>query len=260
MLGKKKVDFKGTKNGIVLQYSEQMSYDDLHKLVGKKLQKAGDFFKGAHMIGIDGPPLTEDQEDALKRLIESTSGMKVLTLECIEKEVPQADDRVEIHFEAASDQEINEPVAIRQMFEGTTDESRDPKETGASHEPPVFEDVAEEASSVACHETSFFHRGTLRSGRRIDSKGHIIIIGDVNPGAELHAVGNIIVMGSLRGFVHAGCQGDSEACVVALKLHPTQLRIGKYITRPPDGDTQGPDYPELARVKNDQIIIEPHDK
>ncbi|SHE53051.1 septum site-determining protein MinC [Desulforamulus putei] len=97
---------------------------------------------------------------------------------------------------------------------------------------------------------------TLRSGQSIYHDGNVVILGDVNPGAEVVASGNIIVMGSLRGVVHAGAKGDTNAIILAFRLRPTQLRIGNHITRPPEDESSDPDYPELARIKNGVVTIE----
>ena len=97
---------------------------------------------------------------------------------------------------------------------------------------------------------------TVRSGQRIEYDGDILIIGDVNPDAYVVASGNIIVMGTLRGVVHAGANGDETAVVMALKLKPQQLRIASYITRSPDEPLEEPEYPEKAFVENNQIFIE----
>ncbi len=96
---------------------------------------------------------------------------------------------------------------------------------------------------------------TVRSGQRIEHDGDILILGDVNPDAYIIASGNIIVMGTLRGFAHAGANGDETAIVLALKLIPRQLRIANYLTRSPD-EIDEPEYPEKAYVENNQIIIE----
>ncbi len=96
---------------------------------------------------------------------------------------------------------------------------------------------------------------TVRSGQRIEHDGDILILGDVNPDAYIIASGNIIVMGTLRGFAHAGANGDETAIVLALKLIPRQLRIANYLTRSPD-EIEEPEYPEKAYVENNQIIIE----
>lgn len=103
----------------------------------------------------------------------------------------------------------------------------------------------------------FFH-GTIRNGQRLDYKGNIIVMGDVNPGAEIVAGGNIIVLGNLRGMAHAGIGGDMGAVVVAFCLQPTQLRIGHIITRSPEGEMEKPDYPEIAYIKGDNMVIEPY--
>jgi len=103
-----------------------------------------------------------------------------------------------------------------------------------------------------------FYKGTVRNGQRIDYEGNIIVMGDVNPGAEIVAAGNIIVLGHLRGMAHAGVNGDMEAVVIALRLQPTQLRIGNIITRSPEDEVEKPDYPEIAYIKGDNLFIEPY--
>ena len=95
----------------------------------------------------------------------------------------------------------------------------------------------------------------MRSGQNVEHEGDVLVIGDVNPGSYLTASGNIIVMGTLRGIVHAGAGGDDSAIVIALKLRPQQLRIARWITRAPD-ESDAPEYPEKAFVKNNQIFIE----
>lgn len=95
----------------------------------------------------------------------------------------------------------------------------------------------------------------LRSGQNVEHEGDVVIIGDVNPGSYVTASGNIIVMGTLSGTVHAGAGGDEGAFVIALKLKPQQLRIARCISRSPD-ESEAPEYPEMAYVRNNQILIE----
>jgi len=98
---------------------------------------------------------------------------------------------------------------------------------------------------------------TLRSGQNLNYDGNVVIMGDVNPGAEVVASGHVLVMGALRGLVHAGATGEEEATVTALFLAPTQLRIAAHITRPPDGNgLEQAKLPETARIKNDAVVIE----
>ncbi len=99
-------------------------------------------------------------------------------------------------------------------------------------------------------------RGALRSGRVVSCPGHVAIIGDVNPGAEVVAGGDVIVWGKLRGLVHAGAFGDRQAVVCALEMIPTQLRIADLITVSPAGPRDAEPIPEMASIKNGQIVAE----
>lgn len=74
---------------------------------------------------------------------------------------------------------------------------------------------------IAISETKF-HRGSLRSGQRMETEGSLVIIGDVNSGAEVMASDNIVVVGALRGLAHAGAKGNKQAIVAA--------RIVRYCT------------------------------
>jgi septum site-determining protein MinC len=98
-------------------------------------------------------------------------------------------------------------------------------------------------------------RQTLRSGQAINHPGHVALIGDVNPGAEIVAGGNIIVWGALRGTAHAGAIGDESAVICALELAPRQIRIGSLIARSPERG-RPPRVPETASVQGDQIVVE----
>ena len=88
-------------------------------------------------------------------------------------------------------------------------------------------------------------------------RSNLVILGDVNPGSEVWADGDIVVFGTLRGVAHAGASGNREARVVALRLMPTQLRIADKICRAPDDDVKGPRGPEQAFLKDGAIVIEP---
>jgi len=100
-----------------------------------------------------------------------------------------------------------------------------------------------------------FVERTLRSGKSVQFEGHVVVLGDVNPGAEIIATGNIVVLGSLRGVAHAGATGDRKASVSAYHLAPTQLRIADLVTRAPDDGSDGRG-PEIAKIKDDQLMVE----
>lgn len=81
---------------------------------------------------------------------------------------------------------------------------------------------------------TLYLRKTIRSGQSISSDGNILVIGDVNPGAEIIAKGDITVWGILGGIAHAGSDGNNYAKIRALKLNPVQIRIGEVFARRPD--------------------------
>ncbi|MBV8151824.1 MAG: hypothetical protein JOY59_09720 [Candidatus Eremiobacteraeota bacterium] len=118
------------------------------------------------------------------------------------------------------------------------------------HEPGEPSPETEPAPSAAA-ETSpavLYHRGTLRGGQSLANVGHIVVVGDVNPGAELLAGGDIVVFGVLRGVAHAGAQGDRSARVYALAFEPTQLRIADAIAAGDDDPQPGRGGPREAFV------------
>ena len=104
-------------------------------------------------------------------------------------------------------------------------------------------------------ERAIYLNKTLRSGNKICFKGHIIVMGDINPGAEIVASGSIIVWGRiLGGILQAGAEGDESAIVCALDLNPTQLRIAGNISISPK--RKGKPVPEMARIIDGQVVAE----
>ncbi|MHB8153991.1 MAG: septum site-determining protein MinC, partial [Bacillati bacterium] len=104
-----------------------------------------------------------------------------------------------------------------------------------------------------------YHVGTLRGGQSLHQLGNLVVVGDVNPGAELVATGDILVFGRLAGVAHAGAQGDAGAVVLALDLAATQLRIATSIAADAPPAKRSP-QPEVAIVREAQIMIIPYDR
>ena len=104
---------------------------------------------------------------------------------------------------------------------------------------------------------ALYLKETIRAGRAIYSPGHIVIIGDVDPGAEIVAEGDVIVWGKLRGLVHAGASGADGATVSALDLSPIQLRIGDQFSVTPPLDPEREPIPEIALIREGRIVAEP---
>lgn len=130
-------------------------------------------------------------------------------------------------------------------------------------------ETVQAAASNQDAQSHYVYRGALRSGQVLKRRSHVLIVGDVNAGAEVIATGDILVWGRLRGNAHAGAEGDQRAIVAAFDIDPVQLRIADVVAL--GNNTQAEGYrwgwarntekrPEVARLVNGQIAIEPWDE
>ncbi|MCG8643112.1 MAG: septum site-determining protein MinC [Desulfobacterales bacterium] len=101
-------------------------------------------------------------------------------------------------------------------------------------------------------------RGRVRSGQKIESKRHIIIAGDVNPGSEIRSDGDVIVLGRLAGKVRAGHPDNHDAIVFALEFKPTQVSIGMVTAAGIEEEINA--KPEYACIENDGIVVKDYMK
>ena len=107
---------------------------------------------------------------------------------------------------------------------------------------------------IAISETKF-HRGSLRSGQKMESEGSLVILGDVNSGAEVMASDNIVVLGALRGLAHAGAKGNKQAMISAGLLDTVQIRIAN-IVKEIDRDEEPLHKQAYVSIINNEIVIE----
>jgi septum site-determining protein MinC len=215
------VSIKGTKDGLVVSLGHDR-WKELVKELEEHLRQQGSFFDGADAILEVGT-----RELSADRLTEIR---EVLQIHHMELQVVRASSGVT--REAAAALGIRTERASSQR-EGKSGSSADDRQGGEA----------------------LLLRQTIRSGQSVQYPGHITIVGDVNPGAQVVAGGDIVVWGRVRGVLHAGATGDKQAVVCALVLTPTQLRISDQIARPPDGETRDPPVPEVARVQDNGIVV-----
>ena len=107
---------------------------------------------------------------------------------------------------------------------------------------------------IATSETKF-HRGSLRSGQKIEADGSLVIIGDVNSGAEVVASDNIVVLGALRGLAHAGAKGNKQAIIAAGLFDAVQIRIANVV-KEINKEEEPLHKQAYICIDNDKIIIE----
>lgn len=228
MADKPDIIFRGTKNGLHLILNGTRDFDVLTEKLKSHLEKADRFFEGAEVtLDAGDMELSIDQILAIQEILAFPYGLH------LKKIVYGKDENADRTGKAMRS-------GLRVQGRGQGD--MDPKAKGRNMQ------------------GAFLHKGTLRSGQRISYDGDVVVVGDVNPGAEIRARGDIVVMGTLRGLAHAGAGGSSDAVVAAFKLEPTQIRIGNVIGRPPEDDSGSRRVPEVARVRDGVIVIEPLDE
>lgn len=150
-------------------------------------------------------------------------------------------------------------------FDSESEEShKEVKEVEEKYSSLEDEDDSEEIREMKAEAEklpTLYLKKTIRSGQSITSDGNLCIVGDVNPGAEIIAKGDITVWGILGGIAHAGCAGNTQAKIRALKMNAIQLRIADIFARRPDGantpyvQKTNEFVPEEARIFRKNIII-----
>ena len=215
------VIFKGTVNGLTIILKEEESFENILASIEEKVASAGKFFRGATLdVKYRGKKLSGEEESRIFILMSSKSGATIKSF--------QEDTSEPVQVQSAPSSQSKYKLKMRNFF---------------------FKGIDEGPTK--------FYRGTVRSGQLLNFDGNLVVIGDVNPGGEVVATGNVVIMGSLRGIVHAGADGNKEAIVAAFNLQPTQLRIADVITRPPDEkEIKNQFVPELAFVRDDMVYIE----
>ncbi|MCL2575402.1 MAG: septum site-determining protein MinC [Defluviitaleaceae bacterium] len=91
-----------------------------------------------------------------------------------------------------------------------------------------------------------YRKSNLRGGQIITHNGSVVILGDVNAGAEIYATGSVMIFGAMRGFAHAGTEGNEKAIVCAFSFQPTHLKIASaevhFYEGVPDVIKENPSY------------------
>jgi septum site-determining protein MinC len=217
------MEIKGTKDGILVNLEGQDWLEAKGELVAQ-IAARKDFFKGAHLVlDVGNNVLRARDLGELRDLLSENdvilSGILSLSIVTLE---------------------------TAQLLGMKTHPTKEKEKTGRKIKP---------LDTVLAGEAAVMIHRTMRSGFKVAYQGHVVVLGDVNPGAEIVASGCVIVWGRLRGTVHAGAEGDETAVVCALDLSPLQLRIASKITTAPQS-TDEPE-PEIASIKDNQIIAEP---
>lgn len=103
---------------------------------------------------------------------------------------------------------------------------------------------------------TYFFKGSVRSGQKIEFDGSIVILGDVNSGAEVIAGDNIAVIGTLRGLAHAGAKGNKKAIIASHKIECPQLRIANIVKEIEKEEIEESELKQFASIIDEKIVLE----
>ncbi len=220
------IAIKGTRSGLLLTLEPETPFGDLLKALSERLAEAPAFFRGASLtVDTSRRTLRVSERLQLEKLLAHYQ-MSVTPFEKQEEQQKEIKRTIPLYLDEtppdAPIERISEPAV-----------QRDPRES----------------------DDTLFIRRTVRSGQAIHHPSNVVVLGDVNPGAEIVAGGDIIVWGVLRGMVHAGYPDNEQSVVCSLYLSPVQLRIAHLLSRPPEGFEAQP-RPEVAMIRQGQIVVE----
>ena len=252
------VKIKGRPGGVSLELGEG-DWDELILLLQERLTAAEGFFRGGRVVLDVGPrPVVEENLRQVRELLE-THEMQLAVVRSIAERTLQAAMEVGISTTNEEQQEsLHVPEAPLIVPDGLPNAY-----TPSQYAPPP--------ETLPLRPNHFVHRGSLRSGQVLRKTESIVIIGDVNPGAQVISGGDIMIWGRLRGTAHAGAEGNRRSVVTAIDFVPTQLRIANLTAIAPENKKsrggglmfwkKEPERrPEIARVVDGRIVVEPWDE
>ncbi|GAB4472484.1 MAG: septum site-determining protein MinC [Anaerolineae bacterium] len=218
------ISFKGIRDGLLVTVGEG-PWEEVEQALLKAIQQQQAFFRGAQLaLQVGDRTLDRDEIRKLRDKL-AEHDVRLSTLLGTSADTIRAARRSDLETE------LPEPVSDRELEDGEL--------------PPIDSDEHGIPGVLV--------KNTLRSGRVIRHTGHVVVIGDVNPGAQIIAGGDVLVWGRLRGTVHAGAAGDTGAVVCALDMRPQQLRIANHVAIGSTDNKPRPS-PEIAFVVDGQIV------
>jgi septum site-determining protein MinC len=239
------IQIRATQHGISIVFDPQAPLSDLLSALNTRLQSHAQFYKDADLkLNLGSRVLLPEQLTAVRTTLEEFQ-LRLSSIIC-------EDQALFERFE----QEYGCPVEII-----PSDPTHDRHSAGQAASEPSS--VYSSSTRAGTDKETIIVRQPCRSGMAFSSQGNMIILGNVNPGAEVRADGDIIIMGELRGNAHAGASGNSSAVIIALMLDPKRLRIADRLAVAPNVDEDPEDSassniaPEIAYIVGSQIMIEP---
>jgi septum site-determining protein MinC len=226
-----------------------------------RLAEQPTFYRGASAVANYGENVPSAEDVTRLRELLADAGIGLRALAGSEAELESVARAQGIVFESTAPKLSDSARSLIADFAGARNDIAQRRKRGeasvrrAKLEPESVRQMPE-LRLVESPPGTLYHAATLRGGQTLHHTGNIVVVGDVNPGAELIATGDILVFGRLAGIAHAGAQGDENARIYALDLAATQLRIATYIAAD-EAERRGTRGAEAAVAREGRITILP---
>lgn len=278
------VTLKGNRYGLSVYISNSAPFNEIKEKTAECFQNANKTFgKEKVAIGFEGRLLSNAEREELIDVIAKNTTLDIVCVmdfnagteekfrKAVEKfsapEYEEPEKAFDVPVDTDKQNEFPEKNYIAQQensaapentFDITSSEyemSNGEFESCTTEKVRALEELSEPVDDI--WKIAKFYKGNVRSGLVLNEECSLVIIGDVNAGAEVISGGNIIVLGALRGNVFAGTGGHNNCFVSALIMNPGQIRIGDYMGWSPDSvvsTTNEEHEPMIAYVKKDERI------
>ncbi len=225
------IKVKGDRNGIKLTVSDEVSWEKVIDAIKGFLKEGGSLLKGARItLNFQKRDMSFEEWIEITKLFWEEADVYIVGVE--------TDSKVSI--------DLFRRLGLLPLREQKVTDTLLDTDTYSAYNRDTFAEKVEGTTLIV--------KKSLRSGQRIDHDGDVVIIGDVHRGAEVVAEGSVFVWGTLSGLVHAGSGGDSDKIIAALRLNPTQVRIGTLVGRF-DTDSPKPEGPAWVEISGPNIVI-----
>lgn len=208
------VEFRYNRNRIIIRLEPEATFEEIKANLIKTLEQNKNFYKDSQVKYVFGGRVLSREEEAVLKdiIIEISGGDFTYAKESAPRfSVLRFNPLIERRKERIRRRELR-------SFNLKVSETEN-----------LFKNAINEINGInepsETEKKVLFRENALRCGQKIEYDGSVVIYGDVNPGSEIIATGNIIALGALRGFARAGVKGDKNCKVFAARLYSTQISI-----------------------------------
>lgn len=254
------VRLKGTGDGVKIYLSPEEEFSLIIQALREKLDEFRKFFGSGHCnIYIIGRELGASDKMRLEAIISAMLPESAVNygerkiFRAFRKEKEQQEEKEE---EISKGEEEAKQAEEKTENENESENESEKEKENENESEKQLEQIKEVVTGNFKSSRARFFEGVVRDGRVVESDGHMVLMGTVEEGGRLVAVGNIIVMGGIYGEAVAGCMGNDGAYIAALDLSPTKIDIAGRVLEPQKSENEEISEPKKAFLINNEIKIE----